>query len=51
MKVRDSTVCVRKLEFGDTRPKTVMLEEGEDKAGKVGGDSSQKSSCHFRAST
>lgn len=50
MKVRDSTVCVRKLEFGDTRPKMVMLE-GEYEAGKVGGDSSQKSSCHFRAST
>lgn len=51
MKVRDSTVCVRKLEFGDTRLKMVMLEEGEYEAGKVGGDSSQKSSCHFQAST
>lgn len=47
MKVRDSTVWVGKLEFGDTKPKMVMLEEDEDGAGEVGGDSSQKPSSHF----
>lgn len=50
MKVRDSTVWVGKLEFGDTKLKMVILED-EDGAGKVGGDSSQKSSHHFLALT
>ena len=45
--MRGSTVRVGKLEFGDTRPRMVMLEEDEDGAGEVGGDSSQKSSSHF----